>query len=172
MQIEGSLRNPCTVKINCTRIAVIGGLGNIFGNDVGNKVNILNIVTAEWTQWDDLPYMISNHQCVLTNQGILVAGGFIDYLEITNKAVLIDLATGNNRHVGSMNLPRQAFGMVTKHGKVLAIGGQTQSPVIEETKTIEEYDPDTETWTMSSMELAVPRSYFGIVYVPYSKVCN
>lgn len=81
----------------------------------------------------------------------------------------------NRYTAGLLNVARMNFGMITKGSKVLAIGGITSKYDDSNKmvlKSIEEWDPDNEQWTMSKMELALPRSGFGIAYVPYSNACS
>ena len=162
---RNGLSNGCALNINDTHIAVIGGVG---GHNNGNKVIVFNILSQKWTFWNNLGHRPWGHKCIITEQGILVSGGWSDDKEITNNTVLIDLATGNNRYVGPLNTPRRMFGLVRHEGIILAVGGDTPDGL---TNTIEKWVPETESWVPAKMTLSVARSNYGIIEVPYSDVC-
>merc|ERR1712215_59567 len=88
------------------------------------QVRILDTTTDTWTQWPDLPYEISFHACIMTEEGVIMSGGLI--LRgggMTNKTLLIDPDTGEIETIGSMVIRRWFHKIVKLGGEVIIVGG-------------------------------------------------
>jgi len=104
----------------------------------------------------------STIQVMLEDGRVLVAGGYRNTnqgYKPTNESEIYDPATGVWTKTGSMKIARYYFtGNLVRDGKVLAAGGFTADG-IEDTASIEEYNPTTAKWALSTSALATARAY-------------
>jgi len=138
--------------------------------------------------WKTLAPMLGGgrfgHSCVLIPGGggkILVAGGSNNSINnILNTAQIYDISTNKWEMAASMNQERVYGELVMANGRIFFLGGTAIAPTMfffhtwkDETPSkdsIEEYNPDTNTWTLLKTTLNKPRVKFGAVAVPRSSV--
>ena len=70
--------------------------------------------------------------------------------------------------VGEMTVGRFGFALVNVGGKVLAVGGDTREGSANYLDSIEEFNPSTQTWSLTQKKLKFPRSNFAFTLVPHS----
>ncbi|MFA9463424.1 MAG: S8 family serine peptidase [Velocimicrobium sp.] len=94
---------------------------------------------------------------------IYVAGGNMD-----NRMEMYDPLTDSWEMKASMTTARGYFDLINYNDKLYAIGGRDNLSAL---KSIEEYDPKTNTWSISTCVLAMPRygfstaEFFGEIYI-------
>ena len=107
--------------------------------------------------------------------GPLVAIDYYDgnYLSSTE---VIPLSNGTPRYSGNLNIERFAFGLTTignQFQKVLAFGGYSfYNGKNYYYDSVEEWNEDTETWTLAPFSMQEKKSSFGYLTVPQSVVCS
>ena len=67
-----------------------------------------------------------------------------------------------------MTVGRFGFALVNVGGKVLAVGGDTREGSANYLDSIEEFNPSTQTWSLTQKKLKFPRSNFAFTLVPHS----
>ena len=80
---------------------------------------------------------------------------------------VIELSSWVSKRAGDLNIQRvaQGMGIVDINGKSkLIVFGGTDGEV--DLDSIEEWDEDTETWTMSTMKLSKGKCFFGFCQLP------
>ena len=154
----------CMAMVNSTHAIVVGGLLS------PTSVRLYDVTTDLWTDLPSLSVGVWGHDCVNTEQGVLVTGG-ITGGSVTGRSVLIDPRTGQVETVGSLNVARAGHKLTRVGEKWVAIGGFNVSV---RTTSIEEWVPGDKSWVRSSLSLDVARSDFGVltVPVPASVLCN
>jgi len=146
----------CAVVLNSTNILIIGGVGD------STQVTLYDTVTDTWTSWPRLSKGLERHRCIVTKDGVLVTGGYMDG-QYTSQSLLLDIVTGNFETIGPMTTAR-GFHMLAQLGqKVFAIGGRSDSSYHT---SVDEYVPISKTWVRSNYSLNVARSSFAILNVP------
>jgi hypothetical protein len=148
------------------RVMLVGGQNERQGNDptttpatsqsVSRTTHLYDPATGTWTDGPPLATARYSHSTVLlTNGKLLVAGGVgpqnIGGRTSLASAEIYDPVANAWTPAGSMNVPRVNFGMITlPNGKVLAIGGSSNSNNTPLLATTEIYDPDANTWAYTS----------------------
>jgi len=164
----------CSVATRDTTFIVIGGYIGGYINDVIASVEEFNTVTSTWRSRAAMPGGGSfQHSCVNIGGGqILVAGrSTLDRMSLT--PLLYDVDTDQWRTAARMNTGRNGGQLVVVNGKILFIGGRAVSeflPAEIGLDTIEEYDPEADSWTILETRLNTPRQFFGASVVPRSLV--
>ena len=152
-------------KIPRPGIVWLGGFGApvsqnelIFIIDCFTDVIKLNVETQEWTKTENLLKGRCHQQYVLFNNKLIVCGGYYN----ENSTEIIDLSNCNIRNGGDLCTSRSMHGMdVLKiNGKrvVIAFGGFNDHD--QYLDSIEEWNDETETWTMSSLKLSEAKARF------------
>ena len=153
----------CMVMVSESVAMVVGGAYSM------TAVRLYDVTTDQWTDLSSMSVGVYNHDCVNTEQGVLVAGGY-NRGQFTGRSVLIDPRTGQVETVGSLNVARGFHKLTKVGGKVLAIAGYNGAKLA----STEEWVPATKSWVMSSLSLDVARFRFGVltVPVPASVLCD
>ena len=161
----------CGVSISDTEIILIGG-------EYSTKAIIeFNLETMEWKSMGQLQQGRYGHSCVKFKDTIIVSGG----KEPKNVGVfasteLIDVETLTSRPGPDMNRARSFHGLVEANYNekltVLAIGGMGFEHDWKRWNSIEVWNHDNQSWSLSSdVELSEARTSFGFVKVPTKIVC-
>lgn len=189
INFEGSFnllqqRKFCSIiKKSLNSIFIIGGLdtvNNVYLNSC-EKIHPTNVNTLNFTSSFITPMHIKRclHSAILlTNNLILVAGGYNDSSGSLNSCELYNTNTNVWVEISSMKRKRTNFVLInhpTELGKVLAIGGYEEiktkcgSTVKKYHKSIEVYDLNTNKWTIvKNLKLTIPREDFTCCLIPYS----
>ena len=141
------------------KVLIAGGAG--LGYPL--QAELYDPATGTFTTTGSLLFGRSNHiQVMLADGRVLVAGGMQGThhgYKPTNDSEIYDPATGVWTKTGSMKIARYSFtGNLLRDGKVFAAGGFTASG-IEDTATIEEYNPTAGRWVLSRSALASARAF-------------
>ena len=135
--LEIEVLDGCAVRLNPTEFV-------LFPGEHSKKVLKYNSDTKQFTtDWDELPQIMTGPGCIMTNNGVLVAGG-----SGSTVARLYDPITGKAKEVGPLAKPRHDPTLVQFEDKVLMVGGYNHDIKICE-DSIEEWDPVKETWSNS-----------------------
>ena len=94
--------------------------------------------------------------CLYKGNQIIVAGGCTDQNDVSNSTFLFDTTTNSFKEVGKMTSGRRAFVLVNCCNTVYAIGGF--STEYDYLRSIEEFDPITESWKKVKAKMKVARS--------------
>ena len=130
--------------------------------------------TAGWHvgKWPQLQTRRGGHACSEIDGQVVIAGGGGDS-EQTSSTEVLNLATRKIRWAGNMNMPRNGFHIVTittgQFKRALALAG---SDYIYHLNSVEEFDPETLTWTPATTNLAEKRKDFGAVSITRNLVCQ
>lgn len=154
------VRYSCHVTLPDNKIVIIGGSLD------SRQIRQYDTKTHEWSQWDSFPYGLGYHDCIMTDIGILVTGGYTDTYDITGKTFIIDM-DGKQTQVGTMNVPRHGHRLVKIDGFVYAVGGRDGRDVA--LSSIEKFVNGT--WVMSSYELIEARDGFAVLDIPSTDKC-
>ena len=108
--------------------------------------------------------------CVKLGDKIIIAGGWdVSALQTTE---ILDLTSRTISKGGNLVTPRTFFHMITIDNNgdstTLALGGFDG---VDTLKSIEKWNPETETWSELEVQLEEKRNKFGFVAVPRSLVC-
>ena len=146
-------RVACAVPVSATSFLLIGGYW-----DQGDFVDEYDTLTGEWIRWPPLPEKRENMACVKVGGDILVVGGYNRAQnEYDGGTVILDIESRQWRQGGPMTWGRHGHGVsVLESGRVLAYGGGYYGD-----NTVEEWDRETETWSIIQETLEVERSNFG-----------
>ena len=114
------------------------------------------------------------HGCAVIGTTLVVAGGGSGDARKTTE--IIDLEAKTIRRGEDMLGIREWFQLFTvaspgSKPSLLAVGGWN-SGVRDTLKTVEEWDPETETWREANGELMQARSDYGAVVVDNAVVCG
>ena len=158
----------CGVAISDEELVLIGGKRS------KHVIQKFNVKDHSWQEIDGpLIQEKYGHSCIKLNNTIIVSGGRKSYSGYINSTELIDVETLSARPGPEMNVVRAFHRLVLAHIndelKVLAVGGYSNHGY---TDTIELWDPESESWTLSSdMTLAEAKYELGAVSVPTRLVC-
>lgn len=146
----------CGVLYTDSKYYVIGGKDRVgFFKDT---VLVFDPSTDTWsTHATTLPKKIANHSCVATVDGIYITGGLDDSGNILADTYLFDPVAGTVTAKSPMNTARMNHATAELNGKIYVFGGDNGTTALD---SIEEYDPATDTWTVSSITL--PQGMTGI----------
>jgi len=102
---------------------------------------------------------------------VIIAGGY--YFSTTHQTTeILDLTSRTISKGGNLVTPRRLFHMITfdndGDSTMLALGGYDGDNGL---KSIEKWNPETETWSEVEDQLEEKRSWFGLVAAPKSLVC-
>ena len=109
--------------------------------------------------------------CAKLENKIIIAGG-------SNRGALqtteiLDLTSRTISKGGNLVTPRSSFHMITFDNNgdstTLALGGADDDD--NQLKSIEKWNPETETWSEVEEQLEEKRNSFGLVAVPKNLVC-
>ena len=113
--------------------------------------------------------------CVKLGDKIIIAGGSVpgDSETSLQTTEILDLTSRTISKGGNLVTPRRNFHMITIDNNgdstTLALGGYDDDD--NRLKSIEKWNPETETWSEVEEQLEEKRSSFGLVALPKSRVC-
>ena len=168
-QVGPSVPNPGIreghgVAISKTDFLLVGGSGTY------NRILKYNIESRtfnwQWTEIGSLLQGREDHRCFFHGGKVVVTGGYFGgYLKSTE---IINISDGTSRKAGDLNVARSHLGMGIAHingkSKLIVFGGETGH--MQYTDSIDEWDDESETWTMSSMKLSEAKRKFGYCQLP------
>ena len=105
---------------------------------------------------------------------VVIAGGFDNYDSSTTLQTteILDLTTRRISQGGKMATPRRRFHIISFHNNgvftTLAVGGQDG---FNRLNTVEEWEPESESWSTVETRLKEKKSNFGLVAVNKNLVC-
>ena len=110
--------------------------------------------------------------CAKLGDKVIIAGGYrVGALQTTE---ILDLTSRTISKGGNLVTPRRRFHMITFDNNgdstTLALGGR--DAYYNELKSIEKWNPETETWSEVEEQLEEKRRSFGLVAAPRSFVCT
>ena len=173
--------HSCAVAISSTRFLIIrkdtdDGQG-IWEFDLDHTAGVPTD-NSGWRPADTWPNLLSRrymgHGCAVIGSTLVVAGGGSGDARKTTE--IIDLEAKTVRRGQDMLGIREWFQLFTvaspgSKPSLLAVGGWISS-VRDTLKTVEEWDPETETWREANGELMQARSDYGAVVVDNAVVCG
>ena len=163
--------NHCVVRYR-DGIYVMGGKAIEPNSDetVVNSFELYNLTTQIWSPMPSMRIARSGLACVISEQGVLAAGGIDKNGTILQDVDLFNQTTGEWEQKAGMTVARMNFGLTMVNGKVAAIGGSNSQGSL---KSAEEMDKDFNFWTpISSLELEVARSQFAMANVPIELIAE
>ena len=111
--------------------------------------------------------------CAKLGDKIIIAGGLSGGTPLQTTEIL-DLTSRTISKGGNLVTPRRFFHMITFDNNgdftTLALGGEVN--IYKVLKSIEKWNPETETWSELEDHLEEMRVAFGLVAVPRSLVCR
>jgi len=160
--------NACGVKTTRSTFMVMGGL-----DDDGaqlSSVEEYNIDTGTWRSRAAMPeWGRFGHSCVNIGGGqVLVAGGLDVDDDWLDSALLYRVDNDTWSTAARMNQKKCCGELVVINGRILYMGGEAGN--VNVVDTIEEYDPEADSWTILDTRLNTPRYWFGASVVPRSLV--
>ena len=167
-----SMHSPCVVRISQLSFLAIHG-HNIreYQVDVANPTSSSG--WQEANKWPTLQTYRGGLGCALTtNNKVVIAGGGSVYTYHKSSEVL-DLATRKITNSGDMTSPRAYVHLATTtvggETKIFAIGGKWRSSYALD--SVEEFNPDDESWTLAPTTLAERKFNFGRLVVEVETIC-
>ena len=104
-------------------------------------------------------------QCFLYNGNVLVTGGY-DGRNQLKSTEIIELSNWKSKTAGNLNVARHSHGMgivdINGKSKLIVFGGTNEYYL----DSIEEWDEDTETWSLSTMKLSEAKKQFAYCQLP------
>ena len=159
---------PCTVAISDFSILLFHER-DIFEY----QVDIANPVKDDgWQERSKWPQLLTTRMyplgCSRIKTKVVIAG-----YDISTE--ILDLVTRTIKYAGNMSSTRSGFylGTIKTNGieRVIALGGYENGWNGASFKSVEEFNPETETWSSAPANLSKGRGYFGAVVVPKSLFC-
>ena len=151
------IRDGHGVAISQTELLLVGG--------DGSKSDMLkfNIESKKWTVVGSLLKGRYDHRCFIVNSKMIVTGGIGNDWNALKSTEVVELSIWKSKYAGDLNVARSGHGMgivyINGKSKLVVFGGRTTGGSMLD--SIEEWDEDTETWTMSSMKLSNPNCLFA-----------
>jgi len=157
-----------TARVDISSAAVNGKIyvigGSAFNDGPGlSVVEEYNTTTDTWTKKADMPTARVIPSSVTVKGKIYTIGGTKldkpDYTGLPTVEVY-DPTTDTWTRKADMPTPRWALSASVVNGKIYAIGGCLRAPnVTVTTAAVEEYNPETDTWTKKADMPTTPRLY-------------
>lgn len=169
-------KRPMPTKRSCFAVGVvdgkiyaIGGLANNYAEL--SKVEMYDPIKDSWTTKAPMPKARNYLSASVVDGKIYVIGGSVGVFGVLNTVEMYDPATNTWKKKTGMPTPRVCLSTSAINGKIYAIGGAKNNfPDYDPLKTLEEYDPETDTWT-SRANMPTPRVFLtssavnGKIYV-------
>ena len=169
--IPVDMDEPCAVKIsNQNFLIVSSSYIREYEVDITDPTSSSGWQSA--TKWPQLQTSrIQNPGCSKIDNHVVFAGGWSSgFLQSTE---VLDLTTKSLVNAGDLNTPRSYFHMATirRDGQqlLLAFGGYT-GPSSYLT-SVEQFNPNNNTWTLAPTTMVRVRRLFAAVVVPTKMVC-
>lgn len=137
--------------------------GGKWGKDITGtaRVDVYNTKTNTWRQGPNLPEKHWGGPVVIVGHNLHVLTGAVDRHSTTNHHFMLDLENESAGWVSKTVVPKplvHAAG-VELNGKVYVIGGELHHVHDGDKKTVQVYDPKTDTWDLSKAQLPLARSH-------------
>ena len=161
---------PCAVAISSTNfLAIYGSEISEFDASIAGPLS-----RRGWRKKSKWPRLKTRRiywpGCAKVDQKVIIAGGYSRGTNYDTTEVL-DLTTRIISNAGNMASPRRVFHIntVSYHNstRTFALGG---SDGRKELKMVDEWSPDTETWS-TVRSLKVKRDTYGMVAAPKNLIC-
>ena len=163
------IRYGCGVAISKEELLLIGGGYNTMNR---NRITKYNIKTKNWTDIDSLKVGRFGHSCTLFKDQVFITGGF-DGNTYLNSVEILSLDTMTIKEGNGLQVARyhHGSGLVHLNGKLrfAVFGGFNRND--RNLDSIELFDEDTETWTLSKTKLSERKQEFGFLSVPSHLIC-
>jgi len=158
----GGVKSSCAVALNTSHILIAGG------GDDRDQVLVYDVTTDQWTDWPRLPFGRDAHDCIKTEDGVLLTGGHGRGGSYSKASFMIDLYNGQVETVGSLTAIRSGMKLVEYQGKVWVMGGSGYVTPY----SLEEWDPEAKVWVNKPwINISQSRYYFAVMRVPYD-ICE
>ncbi|WP_024461935.1 kelch repeat-containing protein [Marinimicrobium sp. LS-A18] len=148
-----AVENPA-VTTDGTYLYVAGGSTGPFSGAVAEFWRY-DPWTNNWSQLPDMPIALGGIQAKYLNGQILVAGGMNGQGASVNSLLIYDVASGSWSSGPNMVQQRDNAGTAVVDGKLYVMSGRYRlsggDTISEGLPSMEVYDPQTMSWTMSSM---------------------
>ena len=173
----GSIPHPginygCGVLISSTEILLIGG------EDSKQRILKFNVETEEWTEMNEtLQPGRYHHSCVVFKNSIFVSGGQTSGDNVLKSTQILDKDNLSISYSSDLKEATYGHGLVIAHYNnqptVLAIGGgYYQDDDWVPRDSIEVWDPETKTWSLTNdLALSEAKYNFGALSLPTRLVC-
>ena len=144
---------------------------------MGDKVVLVGRTTI--TVWGDLIYPLISHFSFQSANWNSIDPFSTSGVEVCTTMIL-DIESRTISKGGGMKRPREYFHIISFNNngylKLLGLGGEEDAVCKnavckDRMSSVEQWDPDTETWSLLETELKYKRAYFGLVAAPKSIVC-
>ena len=164
----------CIVEISSSEVLLLGGYYN------GQRILKFNVETEKWTELEEkLQNVRYCHSCLSYKNSIVVSGGIdlYQYPGLWNSSeVFANKGNLALSHISYMNQARSSYSLTVAHindqPMVLAIGGINDYDLNLMLDSIEVWDPNSKTWSLSSdLKLSEAKYSFAALSVPTHLVC-
>ncbi len=142
-------------------IWVCGGKPEGPGSIGSKSVNVYNTATNFWRKGPDLPEDHWAGPAVIVGNKLHVLSGGIRKFTTTNHHFVLDLTdeAAGWKTLKEVPQPRVHVAGVALGGKIWMIGGELSHAHDGDTKTVQVYDPATDTWNLNVPQLPEARSH-------------
>lgn len=143
-------------------IWVVGGKLNGGGKKAVKQVDIYNYRTNNWRKGPDLPEALWGAPTVVIKDKIHIMGGSTaDNSTPISLHYVLDLTDepAGWKRAADLPVPRIHLAAVPYNGKIWVIGGEVNHNHSGDTKTVQVYDPTTDSWELDYPELPEARSH-------------
>ncbi len=135
------------------KIYVMGGYFSGFSPT--DRVFEYNPDSDRWTEKSPMPVRRGGHIAVTIEDKIYVVGGEQSGVALTNNQVY-DPATDSWQELAPMPTAREHLAAAALNGKMYVVGGrQREGGALNNLRTVEAYDPITDTWDASPANLPI-----------------
>ena len=151
IDMPGDARQACLVPGSPTSVLLIGGY-------MGSRVHEFSTSTGKWSTWEEgLPESREGPACTRTGDQVFITGGYNrDENKWDGATLILDLNTRRFREGGDLTWGRWAHGIAVLDSRVVAFGGGESGD-----DEIEEWDEESETWSLIQETMDLGRSNFG-----------
>lgn len=137
--------------------------GGKWGNDTTStsRVDVYNTKTNSWRQGPSLPEKHWGGPSVIVGQYLHVLTGAVDKNTTSDHHFVLDLENESAGWFSKSAVPKplvHAAG-VELNGKIYLLGGELHHKHDGDQKTVQVYDPETDSWDLSKAELPIARSH-------------
>merc|ERR1711962_69096 len=147
----------CVVSVNSTNLIIIGGYYDT------RQIILWDYTKNTWTEWPDLPYGVSGQACIMTDEGVMVTGGWNTSTDsLTDHTLIINPHTGQVQVGASLVEQRYRHSIFRVKGSVMVFGGRDGN---------RGYLTSTEqfkgkSWVTAEFTLDTGRDSFSLISIP------
>ena len=165
---------PCAVQIS--QMSLLG----IWGPYIREyQVNRADPVSEDgWqdnSKWPRLKTAREYVWCTTIKSKVVISGGRW-FGEIHHSTEVLNVETRQIEYAGNLNRPRYGLRIITiasgGRESILALGGSGENSHSMVYNSVEEFNPETLTWSLVPATLLESRSIFGVLVVPKSFFCH